>query len=1059
VNPAPSPRAIGGGLISLFARHRTAPNLLMALIIIAGIFGFTRLITQFFPDFGIDVITVTIEWPGASAEDVDGNIVQAVEPEVRFIDGVKKVTSSSFEGAAVIAIEFEPGSDMQSALADVETGVGQVTTLPDDSERPVIKRVVRYDTISRVVVAGPYPEASLKALAKRMRDDLLARGIDKVDIFGARDEEIWVEIRPETLRRLDLTLADVAGRIGASAQDVPSGDTAGRSERQIRSLGLVKTARGIGDIEIRALDNGQKIYLRDVATVSEQFEEGGKTARLGGQSAVELFIQRAVNADALVLADIVDDYLGELRATLPPNVTVETYDVAADLIRSRIDLLLRNGAGGLVLVLIILFVFLSARVAFWVAAGIPISLLATMVVMLLTGQSINMVSLFGLIMAIGIIVDDAIVVGEHADMRRRHGMSALDAAESGALRMAAPVLSSSLTTVAAFVPLFIVSDIIGQIIEAIPLVVVSIILASLIECFLVLPGHLRGALAGAGDRASRLRRRFDAGFDGLRNGWFRRAVALAIRWRYATIASAIATFLVTVGLIAGGRVGFVFFPSPEADRIYANVQFAAGTPRETLIAMLDEAERAMREAERELGGNLVRMSVAKIGTSVGVFSFGQISGDHLGGIVVELVPASDREVTAARFTEAWRGAVKGLPGLESLTIKPAQGGPPGREIDVRLSGADPASLKRAAAEVRALLSSYPGVSDIVDDLPYGKLETILELTPRGRALGFTTESVGRQVRNAFEGAIAKRFARGDEEVLVRVQYPRDVVDLAALDALYLRAPGGAEVPIGAVVNVREQTGFARIRREDGVRQVAVTAEVDKSRTTNDKVITALQSDGLAEIAERYGVRTSFAGKAEEQQTTFADMREGAVIGLMCIYIILAWVFSSYTRPLAVMSIIPLGFVGATLGHLLLSFDLTILSMVALIGLSGIVVNNSIILVSVIDERLGHGEPIYEAIVNGARDRLRPVILTSATTIGGLTPLMFETDLQAQFLIPMALTIVFGLLVATLMVLVVVPALLAAQHDFARLFGRVPEDAGGELAGAATAVESTAELAE
>ncbi len=1038
MNPPPDSGGRAGSLISVFARHKTAANLLMALIIVAGAFAFTKLTTQFFPDFGIDIITVSVEWPGASAEDVDSSIIQAIEPEVRFLDGVKKLVSSSFEGRAVLSIEFEPGTDFQGALSDVETGIGQVTTLPEDSERPIIRRAVRHDTISRIVISGPYPESSLKAIAKRIRDDLLAEGIDKVDIFGTRDEEIWVEIWPDTLRRLDLTLADVSRRIAQSSQDVPSGDTAGRSERQIRSLGLAKTAREIARIEIRALDNGQKIYLGDIARVSEQFEEGGKIGRRNGQQAVELYVQRSVNADALRLADIVDEYLAKLEPTLPANLTVEKYDVASDLIRSRIDLLLRNGAGGLALVLIILFLFLSARVSFWVAFGIPISLFATMVVMALTGQSINMISLFGLIMAIGIIVDDAIVVGEHAEMRHRAGMSPLEAAESGARRMAAPVLASSLTTVAAFLPLFIISDIIGQIIRAIPFVVVSIILASLVECFLILPGHLRGAMGGRGERVSRFRRGFDRAFNHFRDHSFRRFVRICLRWRYTTLAAAFAAFIVCIGIIKAGYVGLVFFPAPEADRIFANVQFTAGTPRDDVIEMLDHMEDALLGTERELvgeKGKLVRISVYKIGTSVGRFSFDAVGGDHMGGIIVELVPASDRKVTAAQVAEAWRQAVEERPGLESMTIKPAQGGPPGREIDIRLAGADIASLKSAANQVKALLSAFPGVSDIEDDLPYGKRETILELTPHGRALGFTTESVGRQVRNAFEGAIAKRFARGDEEVLVRVQYPRGAVDLAALDTLYLRGPGGAEVALASVVTVREKTGFARIRREDGTRQAAITAEVDKARITNTVVLGALAAKGLPEVAEKYGVTYSFAGKAEEQQRTFKDMATGAGIGLIFIYIILAWVFASYTRPLVVMSVIPLGFVGATLGHLLLGFDLTILSMVALIGLSGIVVNNSIILVSVIDERLANGEDVFGAIVNGARDRLRAVILTSATTIGGLTPLMFETDLQAQFLIPMALTIVFGLLGATLMVLIVVPALLGIQQDLTRLFRR------------------------
>ena len=1027
-----------GGPIGVFARHPTAANLLMALMIVAGLFALSRLNTQFFPEVGIDWIQVRVEWPGASAEDVDANIVQAIEPQVRFLDGVKRVNATSLEGLGTLLVEFEPGTDMQAALADVETAVDQVTTLPEEREQPVIRRMVRYDNITRLVVSGPYSESALKAFAKRIREGLLERGIDKVDLIGARDEEIWVEVDPETLRRLDLTLEDIAARIAETSQDLPSGDTRGDIRRQIRSLGLVTTARDLGHVEVRSLPGGGKIYLRDIAAVSERFEDGGVTVWREGRPAVELHVQRSVNADALELADTVVAYVAELRVTLPANLRIEQYDVAAELIRSRIDLLLRNGLTGLVLVVAVLFIFLNARVALWVAIGIPTSLLATMAVMLVMGQSINMVTLFALIMMVGIVVDDAIVVGEHAATRSRAGLPPLEAAETGARRMAAPVLCASLTTIAAFTPLMFISDELGAIIRAIPLVAIAVIVASLIECFLVLPGHLRGALGRTSGRASRSRRWFRRAFDRFGDGPFRRLVRVCVSWRYATLASAVGALILCVGLVAGGRVGFVFFPSPEVDWIYANVELVSGTPRARTVAMLDEMERAMHAAEARLTGGkggLVNLSVAKMGTSVRANpDHLGTAGDHVGGVVVELAPTDGRTITSAEFIAAWRDEITFVPGVESMTIVPAQGGPPGREIDVRLSGEDPASLKAAAAEVARLLVRYPGVSDVNDNLPFGKQETILEVNARGRALGFTTESVGRQVRHAFEGAIAKRFPRGDEEVLVRVQYPRGAIDTGALDALYLRGPSGAEVALSEVVDRRETRGFASIQREDGARQVAVTAEIDKRVTSNDEILGALARDGLDDIAARHGVRVSFAGKAEEQAQTMGDMRDGAGIGLAAIYIILAWVFGSYTRPLVVMSVIPLGFVGAALGHLLLGFDLTILSLVALVGLSGIVVNDSIILVTTVDERLRRGDALFEAIVDGARDRLRAVILTSATTIGGLTPLLFETSLQAQFLIPMALTIVFGLMVTTLLVLLVVPALLAIQSDIGRLLG-------------------------
>jgi multidrug efflux pump subunit AcrB len=1034
-----------GDLVGLFARHRTAANLLMALMIISGLFALSRMNTQFFPDFGIDVVSTSVEWSGASAEDVDVNIVQAIEPEVRFLDGVKHVRSTSVEGLATVIVEFEPGTDMQSALNNVETAVGQVTTLPEDSETPETRRFVRYDTISRLVISGPYPETSLKAIAKRIRDGLLERGADKVDLFGARDEEIWVEIRPETLLELNLMLGDIAERIRETSQDLPSGDTAGSVETQIRSLGLLKDAESMGGVEVRALENGEKIYLRDIAAISESFDEDGPIARRNAMPAIEIHIRRSVNADALALADTVNAYLEELLPTLPANLTVEQYDIRADLIRSRIQLLLENGASGLVLVLIVLFIFLNARVAFWVALGIPTAILATMTVMLLTGQSINMVSLFGMILALGIVVDDAIVVGEHAATQRRKGLSALDAAETGARRMGAPVMSSSLTTIAAFIPLLVISDIIGQIITGIPFVVIAMIAASLIECFLVLPGHMREALSHEARRVWRPREWFEGRFEAFRYGVFRRTVALAVEWRYATVAVALAALISCVGMVQGGRLGFVFFPAPEADKIYGNAQMVAGTPRPQTIAMLDEIERALHAATGKLVGpdnDLAKISVMKVGTAVGRAGIALPSGDHIGGVVVELKPSDERTVRTDEFVAAWRKEIRPMAGLDTVVIAAARGGPPGREVDVRLSGGSVAGLKAASKETQALLALYPGVSDVEDDLPFGKQETILEVSPAGRALGFTTQSVGRQVRHAFEGAIAKRFPRGDEEVTVRVQFPREEIDAGTLEGLYLRGPKGAEVSLPEIVETREKRGFSRIKREDGKRQTAITAELDLTVTNTGKVISALSRDGIFEIAQRHGVAVRFAGKAEEQKTTLGDMRLGAAIGLSVIYIILAWVFSSYTRPLVVMSVIPLGFVGAAIGHWLLGYDLTILSLVALIGLSGIVVNDSIILVTTIDERLGNEEPLHEAIVAGACDRLRAVFLTSATTIGGLTPLMFERSLQAQFLIPMALTIIFGLMVATLLVLFVVPALLAVQGDFARIThrGRVHEPA-------------------
>jgi len=1029
-------------LVSLFVRHKNAANLLMIMMIVAGGFSLLRMNTQFFPDFGTEIVSVTIVWPGASAEDVDSNITTALLPEVRFLNGVKKVQSFSVEGNSTVVVEFEAGTNMQEALSDVEQGVSQITTFPETIETPITKRIVVYDPISRLSISGPYSEQALKAIAKTIRDDLLEIGIDKITLFGARDEELWVDVDDRALRRYDLTLNDIADIIRNNSKDVPLGTMGGQYERQLRSLEQKEDANSLRQLEVKSLLGGEKIYLRDIAVLKDGFSENGKNGVKDGEMAVEILIQRSQSTDALEAAKIVDDYITKERGRWPSELKIEQFDVTASLIEDRIRLLLNNGLGGLALVLIVLFIFLNIRVAFWVAAGIPVAILATAGVMLLTGQSINMISLFAIIMSLGVIVDDAIVVGEHSSHLKSKGYRPLEAAEKGALRMLAPVFASSLTTIAAFLPIFMIGDIIGQIIGAIPAVVVAVLVASLIECFFVLPGHMRVALRHQGVDSG-ARQWFDEKFRYFQTHLFKRTVMWAVEWRYATLSVAVAVLILSFGLMAGGRLAFNFFPTPEADIVNANIVFSPGTQRVATEKMMAEMERSLRQVEADLtdgNGGLIKATFGKVGISSGG-RFSSVSGDHRGGMLVELVSADHRNVRTGQFIDAWRAEIVPQAGLERIAITERIGGPPGRELDVRLKGPNVQDLKNAAVEVKALLKGFQGISGIEDDLPNGKQEIILKITPRGRALGFTSEDISSQVRAAFEGVIARKFARGDEEVTIRVQYPRDHVAADALQNFYLRSRGGAEVPLSEVITTHTEQGYARIKREDGVREVAITAEIDENVTSAATILQALPEDGLIEIAAKYGLKFRFAGKAEEQEETLADMKLGAMIGLTAIYLILAWVFASYWRPVVVMSIIPFGVVGAILGHYILGYNLTILSLIALLGLSGILVNNSIILVSVVNERLSHGEKYLNAVIDGTCDRLRAVLLTSLTTIGGLTPLLFETSLQAQFLIPMAITLVFGLMVSTFLVLYLVPALLLVQEDFGRMASAVKRTFG------------------
>ena len=1026
----PSGRRPSSGILGFFIDHPNAANLLMAMMILFGIVGALRMNTQFFPTVDVPRITVNIAWSGASARDVEANILDAVEPELRFLDGLDKITSYAREGAASITLEFVDGAEMQKALSDVETAVAGVTTLPEDSDDPLISRSIFYESVAKIALSGPFSEQALRVYAREIRDGLLDAGIDRVTFEGLRDREIHIDVSEHDLRRLGVSPGIIADRIGAAMRDMPSGTLEGDIEKQLRSADPPEEPAEIGAIEIVSGASGEKLLLRDIASVSTGFDEDEPIGFSGRNRAIELTVQRAETADTLATAEIFGAFMADIRERYPESLRIDVYDVRSDRLNERIMLLINNGLSGLVLVIIVLFLFLNARVAFWVAVGIPTALMATVGLMLVTGQTINMISLFAMIMMLGIIVDDAIVVGEEtATLHRRYGNGAR-AAHEGARRMFWPVLAATLTTMAAFYPLFLVQDTVGQIMSALPFVVIVAVLASLLESFFILPGHLRHSLGTREPRISRFRQMLDGAFETFRERLHRPFVTLSYRWRYATVALAIASLIVTAGLVSGGRVGFQFFPSPESENLIGGIAFAAGTPQSDVAEAIVRIEDALYQAEIALTGGEEDLIVATYAV-IGKQGFSR--GMNLAQLEVQLTASEVRSVRTSDVVAEWRRQVPDIPGVERLTLSSRRGGPPGQDIEIQLTGADISQLKEAALEVRELLAVYPGVSSIGDDLPYGKPEIQFSLTPRGLAMGFTLESVSRQVRDAFEGAIARRFADGEDEVTVRVRRAQQVEGLAALSNLSLRAPGGENVPLGTVVTLEDLQGFSVIQRVDGETTVAVTADVDTDVVTPIEIVTALRDGPLDDLVGPLGIAYEFAGRDEERRESFADLQQGSLIALVAIYLILAWVFASYVLPVAVMLIIPFGFVGATIGHYVMGFPLTILSFMGLLGLSGILVNNSIILVKRIMERVDDGETIGEASVGGSCDRLRAVLLTSLTTIGGLIPLLMEESLQAQFLLPMAITLVFGLALATVFVLFLVPAFMGIGADIARAF--------------------------
>ena len=1012
-------------LLERLAGHKVAANVLMLLAFVLGVLGVTRMNVQFFPTFELDVISVRVVWSGAAAEDVEAGITAPLEERLKTVDGLKRMSSTSAQGVSSITLELEEDTEALTALDQVRQRVDEFRNLPRNAETPEVSRVSRYEPIARLLVRGSSVE-ELRPWVRRFESELLAAGIDRVTITGLPEERIAIEIPSAALETLGLSLVQVGDRINQLARDVPAG-IAGQADgaREIRGLEQRRTAEAFGSLPVTSDEHGL-VRLGEIARIQREPRSNELALFERGDTVVELQLQRSETGHSLKAARVLDTWLETTRPALPPSIRLEVFDAQWQLISDRIELLVANGVSGLLLVVAVLYFFLPARVAFWVMVGVPTAFLATLAMMFMLGGTINMMSLFALIMALGIIVDDAIVVSEDADTHRHMGEGPAQAALGGARRMLWPVVAASLTTVAAFLPLMMVGGIIGNILGDIPFVMVAVITASLLESFLILPSHLRVALAGdAALKHSALRNRLDAGFAHFRDGPFRRLVERALHWRSATVAISLAAMVLAVGLIVGGRSGCVFFPTPEGQVVFANATFVAGTPRAHTEAFLAQLEQALYAAEAELGGGLIQTAVARLGGTISSGSGSSARGDQLAGIMVELTPPDAREVRNEHFLAKWREKLPPVAGLELLTFTARQSGPPGRDINIRLTGDNADALKAAALELAETLGSIPGVSETEDDMPYGREQLIYRLTPAGEALGLTTESLGQQLRAAFDGALAQLVQVGRDELEVRVMLPRsERYRLDVFERITVRLPDGRFVPLATVASWEARRGFEALRHAEGRLAVEVSAAVDPSVSNANTVQSELERNTLPALAERYDFDFSFEGRSADQRETMADMRDGLVLGLGLIYLVLVWSFSSWTWPLVVMSAIPLGLAGAIFGHWVLGIDLTILSMFGLFGLAGIVVNNSIILVSLFKELQHKGASLHDALVGASCGRLRAVLLTSLTTIGGLTPLLFERSLQAQFLIPMATSIAFGLGFSALLVLFFVPALLS-----------------------------------
>ena len=1019
-------------LFQLLLNHRTAANLFLLLMIILGIYSSKVLNTQFFPNYSIDYITISIEWPGASPKDIEESVIKPVEEKVRYIDKVKYTKSTAKEGIADILLEFKSNSNMQRALTDVERALNSINNLPEDAKEPVSKVIIPYEQIGLILITGKVPEYRLKAIAKDIRQLLLDKGIDKVDIDGLRKQVIYIDADPVSMFANKLDVNDLNSEITKNLKSIPSGVLKDEKLIQLRTSGTNDTISKIKKIIFNSSDSKQDLKISDLANVYESSKETDSFGLSNTNPALTLRIFRSLGTDTLKVTKVLEDTIEKYNSTSDEAIKIQIYDLSSQLIRDRINLLLKNGLGGLVLVLIILFLFLRFRVAIWVALGIPAAISATLAVMLVTGQSINMISLFALIMMLGIIVDDSIVVAEHIDYQFDKTNNSFEAAYLGASKMLGPVSAASLTTVAGFAPVFLISGVIGQVIEAIPLVVISVILASLFECFFVLPGHLKHALSNSFNEIEKKFFNLNKYLIYFNKNYFYYLLKKAIKFRYTTISIAISFLIFSIFLLKLGLVKFYFFPSPESNIILVNYKFFPGTLKEDTVEFTKKLESSLKNIDKN---NVVKNLYATIGKPMwGSRDSTKEQGDHIGGMIVELTPSEERKIRTKELIKLWKTSIPEEESLKSLTINERKGGPPGLDIDIRLisKSSTLTEMKIAAEFIKKKLQLYQGVSDVKDNLPVGKREISFKVTEKGRNLGFDTNYVAKKIKENFDSVTIANFFRGQEEIELIIRNDPNSMTMASINSFLIKSPKGVMVPLGEVVIISKEQGFSVIKRRNGFREISITAEINENVLNPDYFFSNFKKNVLSQIKKKYNLDWKLAGRSEEQSDTFKDMKRGGLLALGVIFIILAFIFQSYSLPLSIMSIIPFILIGVILGHWITGFDITILSLVAILGLAGIVVNDSIILVSNIYEKINTGHPIIESVIKGSQERLRAVLLTSFTTIGGLTPLLFEKSLQAQFLKPMAVTIVFGLLSSTILVLIVIPVLILIGTEFKNL---------------------------
>jgi len=1043
------------GPLAWMVHNRITANLLMMLLIVGGLFMALRIKQEVYPEFDLDIINIRVPYPGASPEEVEQGIVLVIEEAVRGIDGVKQVNSTASEGAGAVSVEVTEGKDAQRVYQDIQQAVSRVTTFPQDAQHPEVSLVSNRHDVLSLLVYGDADEWVLRDMAEQIRDRLLqGSDITQVDLSGARDYEVQVNVPQENLRAYGLTLAQVAQIIRLSAVELPGGSIKSEAgEILLRMKERRDWAREFGDIPIVTTPEGAVLHLREIAEVREGFEDSNRLASYNGQRAIGLDVFRLGAQTPISVSKAVHRVLDEIEPDLPPGVHCAIRSDQSEVYHQRLDLLLKNAYYGLLLVLIVLGLFLQLRLAFWVTMCIPTAFLGTLFFMPAMDISINMISMFAFIMALGLIVDSSIVSGENIYEYRQRGISRLDASVQGVRDVNVPIAFSMLTNIASFVPLMFLPGTMGKIWGVVPVVVITATLITWFQPILILPSQLARSLGTqSGPVISRIERQQQK-VGNLLSRFISRVYApfleRCIRRRYLTASVLLAVLLIVLAYAFSGRMGIVLMAKVESDRADVTATLPYGSPLSRTTTVRDSLVATAKQVRDEYGGDKLVQGI-----------YATIDGNIV-QVRIYLTQPDVRPLSTGEVTSIWREKAGQIPGLQSLQFESDRGGPgSGTSITVELSHRDIKVLERASAELAQRLEQFARTRDINSGYTPGKEQLNFRLKAEGLSLGLTSSEVARQVRNAFYGAEALRQQRGRNEVTVRVRLPEsERLSEYDIEQLLIRTPSGRDVPLYQIAEVSRGRAYTTIARRDGRRTVSVRANVVPDRETN-QVLATLTGDVLPQLASDYpGLTCSYRGRQADMSESMDRLYYGFVLALIGIYILLAIPFRNYVQPLVVMMAIPFGVVGAILGHLIMGYAIDLVSMMGIVALAGVVVNNALVMIDYANRRRDEGHTASDAIHRAGVRRFRPIILSSLTTFGGLAPMIFETSRQARFMIPMAISLGYGLVFATTVTLVLVPCLYLILEDGLTLVRggkrRELESAGAATGGSVGAVPEVA----